>query len=121
MTLDNRQHPRFALDVDCTIVALGATLHARTRNLSRSGVSCVVPEPLSTGTEVVMEMALSFSEDRYSEPIRLGAEIMWCTRMAAGADGSERWQVGARFAAMGAAMEELLDVFIQFLQGVDEG
>jgi PilZ domain-containing protein len=113
MTIENRQHPRYALDIDCTIMALGATLHARTRNLSRSGISCMVLEPLSPGTEVMFEMALTFGPNEFSEPIRLAATVMWCTRVV------EAWQVGARFDPLTPPMGQLLGVFIQFLDGLD--
>ena len=109
-----RSQPRYALDVDCSIMALGATLRARTRNLSRSGISCMVQQTLVPGTEVVFEMALSFGGDEYSEPIRLPATIMWCTKVG------QAWQLGARFEAAQPPMGELLEVFLQFLRGIGD-
>jgi hypothetical protein len=113
--IEHRKHPRYALDVDCTLHgASDATLRARTRNLSRSGISCMLPSPLEVGAPFVIEMALAFEGGLRSEPISLGATVVWCTRLNGG------FQIGARFEVMEPPMEELLEMFIRFLQGLDE-
>ena len=114
MTTGTRGQPRYSLDVDCTIMALGTTLRARTNNLSRTGVSCMVRQMLAPGTELVIEMALAFGGEEYSEPIRLPATVMWCSKVGAA------WQLGARFEEAKPPMGELLEVFLQFLEGMAE-
>lgn len=116
MEKDQRRAPRYALEVDCLILGDEPedTLRARTRNLSRSGISCQVTQPLDAGAAVILDLALSFGHDEYSEPVRLPATVMWCTQVA-----ETSWQLGLRFGQLRPESRRFLDLFIAYLDGLE--
>lgn len=118
MEKDQRQAPRYALEIDCLILGDDPedTLRARTRNLSRSGISCQVGQPLDAGAHVILDLALSFGNDEFSEPVRLPATVMWCTQVT-----ETTWQLGLRFGTLGPDLRRFLDLFIAYLDGVEQG
>ena len=109
-----RQHPRYAIELECQIRRAGAggtaTIHGRSRNLSLSGVSCIVLEPIEISTMVEMEIALFFGGNSFSEPLRIDATIVWCTRVSGG------YQIGAKFANVRAPLRDCLTLFTEYLK-----
>ena len=62
-----------------------------------------------------MKLALVFSENQFSEQLTLPATIVWCTPFGGG------FQVGFKFGPMSPEVQGYLTLFIQFLEGDDDG
>ncbi|MBI5478366.1 MAG: PilZ domain-containing protein [Deltaproteobacteria bacterium] len=111
MVEDRRQHPRYAVEIEARVVADGAEFRAQTRDLSRSGMCFVTPEAVSVGIPVVIEAALRFSANAFSEALPLSARVMWCTAVHDG------YQVGVAFTRLHPQTVEYLDLFLKYLKG----
>jgi c-di-GMP-binding flagellar brake protein YcgR len=111
MSDERRQHPRYAVEIEARVVADGAELRAQTRDLSRSGMCFVTREPMSVGVPVVIEAALKFSANAFSEALPLSARVMWCTTVHDG------YQVGVAFTRMQPQTLEYLELFLKYLKG----
>ena len=115
-----RQFPRYAVVLDCRIRHGGATLTGRSRDVSKNGVSCVVGEAIPVSAVIELEMALAFGNDSYSEPVRLDAIVVWCTRLggpsaADGAAQNDNFQIGAKFVNMTPQLSKFIDLFAEYL------
>ena len=110
-TTEQREHPRYAVALNCEIDAGGRTVTAKSRDLSRGGIALSAGEPLDLSTEVELSIALVFGDASSSEPLRVKAVIMWCTRLG------EQWQLGAKFVQVTRETRGYLDVFLRFLEG----
>lgn len=109
---NNRRDPRFAVDIDAQVTAGDLTLQARSRDISRSGLCLITGEALSPGTEINVSLVLSFGDNAFSEPLSMGARVVWCTPLF----GS--FQVGAMFTHREGDEEmRFLDMFIRYLDG----
>jgi hypothetical protein len=53
-----RRHPRITLEVEVLIVANGAMLPGRTQDISKSGLSAIIPVELNVGDEVELQIKL---------------------------------------------------------------
>ena len=111
MSDDRRQHPRYTIEIEARVVADDAEFRARTRDLSRSGMCFVTQEPISVGIPVVIEAALKFSTNAFSEALPLSARVMWCTAV------HEGFQVGVAFTRLQAQTGEYLELFLKYLKG----
>ena len=80
----------------------------RTKNLSRGGLCADVAEPIPTGIDVDVGIALVF-DDAVSEELRLPARVAWCTPL------DEGHQVGVSFRPLDAEHAEYLAVFLRYL------
>jgi len=112
VTLQEREHPRYAHEAAVTFRAADQTFSGRTANLSRGGLCATLTESLAVGVHVEVDIQLVFPDHRQSEPLRLGGLIVWCTPVN---DGN---QVGVRFQAIGREQAEDLTMFLRYL---DEG
>ncbi len=108
---ERRQHPRYAVEIEARVVADGAEIRARTRDLSRSGMCFVTKEAVSVGIPVVIEAALKFSANAFSEALPLSARVMWCTAIPDG------FQVGVAFTRLPGQTAEYLDLFLKYVKG----
>jgi hypothetical protein len=111
MSEDRRQHPRYVVEIEARVVADDAEFRARTRDLSRSGMCFVTAEALSVGIPVVIEAALKFSANAFSEALPLAARVMWCTPVHDG------FQVGVAFTRLQRQTLEYLDLFLKYVKG----
>jgi hypothetical protein len=111
MTEQRRVHPRYAIELDCSVSTGDAQLKGRTQNLSMGGFCFEASQALPAGSICMTSLALVFSDNQFSEHLKLEAEVMWCTVTRAG------YQIGVKFAPLDAASRGYLDLFIQFLEG----
>jgi len=84
-------------------------MEGRTRNVSRGGLCADLAVALPTGKDVEIEITLVFDDKSVSEPLRLPARIVWCTRL----EGA--FQVGVSFRPMDKQRGEYLTLFLKYL------
>jgi len=115
-----RAHPRYAIELDASLELQGGarTLHGRTQDISRGGFCVLTPSgsaPVAAGTLCGVRLALVFSENEFSEELRLRGSVAWCTVLREGV------QVGVRFDEPDPTSRNYLELFIRFLEeGRDE-
>jgi c-di-GMP-binding flagellar brake protein YcgR len=112
VTLQQREHPRYAHEAAVTLSTAEHALAGRTANLSRGGLCATLSEPLAVGVHAEVDIQLVFEDNRQSEPLRLVGLIVWCTEVH---DGH---QVGVRFQGIDGEKAEDLTMFLRYL---DEG
>jgi hypothetical protein len=107
-----RGHPRYAVDVEVTLTLdSGLRVRARTRDLSRTGICVITGESLPGGETVRIDLVLAFGDNAFSEPLTLGARVVWCTNIASS------FQVGAMFDDLTEQQDGFLEMFLHFLDG----
>jgi len=107
-----RRHPRYAVDVDATLVFPdGRRLKVRTRDLSRNGVCLIAGESVKPGEMAAVDLVLSFGNNAFSEPLVLPARVVWCTRIG------DAFQLGAMFDEVSEEQDGFLEMFLHFLDG----
>jgi hypothetical protein len=109
MSSESRAHPRYALEVDAEVRTASGNLPARTRDVSRGGLALTLPQALPLGTEVMLNLALVFDEETFSEPLLLRARVVWCTRLA------DKHHIGTTFVSMTNEQRAYLDMFMRYL------
>ena len=109
---DQRQHPRYAIELDAEIRAGELRVLGRTRDISRGGFCMQAAQPIVAGSGCDVTLALVFSENQFSEQLALNASVAWCTPVK----GS--FQIGVKFEKLAPQQLGYLDLFIKFL---DEG
>ena len=110
--VEPRRHPRYAVDVDATLVLSdGRRLKTRTRDLSRNGVCVIATEAVVPGETASVHLVLSFGNNAYSEPLVLSGRVVWCTKIA------DVFQVGAMFDPVTQEQDGFLEMFLHFLDG----
>ena len=57
----------------------GKRIPARARDVSRTGVCLIIAEQTPAGSSVTVELVLSFGDQRFSAPLRLKTNVVWCT------------------------------------------
>jgi hypothetical protein len=92
------------------------TLHVGTReyrgtttNVSRGGLAADLPNAIATDTEVEVDLQLVFDDDAHSEPLRIGARVVWCTTV------DDAYQVGLAFKPLPAETAQYLVLFLRYL------
>jgi hypothetical protein len=110
MSENRRQHPRYAIELDAEIHSRELRIVGRTRDVSKGGFCMLTERPLVIGTACEVLLALVFSENQFSEQLRLQATIVWCTPMRG------MFQVGLKFAPLDAENRKYLSLFMQFLE-----
>jgi hypothetical protein len=78
-------------------------------NVSRGGLSADVPQEIPAGTEVAVDLQLSFGDGWYSEPLHLPGQIVWCTSI------NNAYQVGLAFRRLDADRAMYLMMFLRYL------
>jgi c-di-GMP-binding flagellar brake protein YcgR len=111
---EQRQHPRYAIELDAEANFDGQRFMGRTHDISRGGFCFHMPDALPLGAVGTVKLALVFSENSFSEQLELPATIVWCTPIGGA------YQVGFKFGPLSPAMQGYLTLFIQFLEGDDE-
>jgi hypothetical protein len=89
----------------------GTEFRARTRDFSRSGMCFVTHEVVPIGVPVVIQAALKFGANAFSEALPLSARVMWCTAV------HEGYQVGVAFTRLQAHTLGYLEMFLKYLKG----
>ena len=112
---DQRQHPRYAIELDAEIIVGETIVTGRTRDISRGGFCVLANQPLPVHTGCEVKLALVFSENQFSEHLALAATVQWCTPI------KSAYQIGIKFSALEPHYRGYLDLFIKFLDGGDEG
>jgi len=109
-----RQHPRYAIALQVKIAAGERVVVGESKDLSRGGISLHAPEPFAVSDAVELEIALVFGDNTFSEPLKLPAVMVWCTKMGA------RWQLGAKFVKPNHETREYLELFLRYLEGDED-
>ena len=111
---DQRQHPRYAIELDAEVRVGGASVAGRTHDISKGGFCMMARSSVPVGATGEVRLALVFSETEFSEHLTLPAMTVWCTPMKG------VYQIGVKFAALDATNRGYLDLFLKFLEGGDE-
>jgi len=115
MTVEQRQHPRYAIELDAEITVAGTSVSGRTHDISRGGFSMLARQSVPVGANGEVKLALVFSETEFSEHLVLPAMAVWCTPMKGA------YQIGVKFGALDPQNRAYLDLFMKFLDGGEEG
>lgn len=111
---DQRQHPRYAIELDAEVSVGESTVTGRTHDISRGGFCMEADAPLPAHAECSVKLALVFSETEFSEHLMLQASTVWCTPLKVG------YQIGVKFDRLDSQNKAYLDLFIKFLDGGDD-
>ncbi|MDB4965862.1 MAG: type pilus assembly PilZ [Myxococcales bacterium] len=112
---DQRQHPRYAIELDVEVIVDGVAVAGRTHDISRGGFCMLGRSPVAVPATGEVRLALVFSETEFSEHLSLPGSTVWCTPMKG------QYQIGVKFSNLDAQSRGYLDLFIKFLDGGDEG
>lgn len=114
MTIEKRQHPRYAIELDAEVSVAGTSVGGRTQDISRGGFCMLAKQSIPVGASGDVKLALVFSETEFSEHLILPAMTVWCTPVKGA------YQIGVKFAPIDQTNRGYLDLFIKFLNGGDE-
>ena len=114
MTIEQRQHPRYAIELDVEITVAGTTVTGRTHDISRGGFCMLARQSVPVGASAEVKLALVFSETEFSEHLILSAMTVWSTPMKGA------YQIGVKLAPLDVQNRAYLDLFIKFLDGGDD-
>lgn len=111
MTRPEREHPRFAHEAMITFHAMERAIVGSTRNVSRGGLCATLPEPITVGSGIEIDLQLLFSGSHRSEPLRLPVRVAWCTEI------DDQYQIGVQFLPLHEETAADLQMFLRFLDG----
>jgi c-di-GMP-binding flagellar brake protein YcgR len=111
---DQRQHPRYAIELDAEVIVGGVSVVGRTHDISRGGFCMLARSPIPVHATGEVRMALVFSETEFSEHLTLPAMTVWCTPMKGA------YQIGVKFAQLDPQSRGYLDLFMKFLDGDED-
>ncbi len=111
---DQRQHPRYAIELDAEVIVAGTSVTGRTHDISRGGFCMLARQSVPVGATAEVKLALVFSETEFSEHLSLPAMTVWCTPMKGA------YQIGVKFAQLDATNRGYLDLFMKFLEGGED-
>jgi hypothetical protein len=111
---DQRQHPRYAIELDAEVLVGGQSVAGRTADISKGGFCMLAKGSVPVGATGEVKLALVFSETEFSEHLTLPAMTVWCTPMKG------VYQIGVKFTALDQQSRAYLDLFIKFLDDGDE-
>jgi hypothetical protein len=111
---DQRQHPRYAIELDAEVTVGDLTVAGRTHDISRGGFCMLAARALPAHSACEVRLALVFSENQFSEHLTLPATLVWCTPV------KNMFQIGVKFGTLDPQNRGYLDLFIQFLDGGDD-
>jgi len=106
-----RAHPRYALEIDAELHVGERRIPARTRNISRGGLSLAAHEEVPIGSGVTVNLALVFEEESMSEPLPLLGRIVWCSPLRDG-----EFQLGVVFVSVRPDERRYVDMFVRYLR-----
>lgn len=105
-----REHPRYATDAAVELrTEDGQRIAGRTRNVSRGGLSALLPVALAQGTRLTATLALVFDSDTFSEPLEVSARVVWSTAIG------DEFQIGVAFVGLDDQQRRFLSMFIRYL------
>jgi hypothetical protein len=105
-----RADPRYALEIDAEITVGDDRFPARTRDVSRGGLSFLFPRPVTVGAAVGIAVSLVSEERALSEPLALRGRVVWCTPIAG------NHQVGVTFVSLTGDQRVYLELFLRYLE-----
>ena len=108
-----RVDPRYTVEIDAEIALGPDRFPARTRNLSRGGISIVAPRALPVGEAVGVSLSLGRDERAMSEPLPLRGRVVWSTPLPSG-----EHQVGVTFVGLTGDGRVYLELFLRYLADV---
>ncbi len=111
---DQRQHPRYAVELDAEIRVGDVVVGGRTHDISRGGFCMLARHPVPMHAACEVKLALVFSESEFSEQLSLQAATVWCTPLKG------VYQIGVKFGQLAPQSQAYLELFIRFLEGGDE-
>jgi hypothetical protein len=111
VSVENRKHPRYAIELDAKIRVGHALITGRTHDISRGGFCMLARDPVPVHAAAEVRLALVFSETVFSEQLTLAAETVWCTRI------KDLYQIGVKFGALDGQSHGYLELFMKFLGG----
>ena len=106
-----REHPRVNVDIQVAVSVADEKFAARTRDMSRAGLSLIGEQPIPADTEISLELVLTFGEAGTSEPLKVIGRVAWCTAMFGA------YQIGVKFVKLDDDRARYLDMFLGFLDG----
>jgi PilZ domain len=109
VSLQEREHPRYAHEAAVTFTTSHGALSGRTANLSRGGLCATLSQPLAIGLHLAVDIQLVFEDAPRSEPLRLPGLVVWCTAVD---DGH---QIGVSFQGLEGEQAEDLTMFLRYL------
>ena len=109
MSTPEREHPRYAHEAAVTLHVGNKAYDGHTRNVSRGGLCADLPAAIALGTDLAVDLSLVFDEDTQSDPLRLAARVVWCTKVDDG------YQIGLVFKPLSAEQLEFMNLFLRFL------
>jgi hypothetical protein len=112
--IDQRQHPRFAIELDAEVSVDRVSVAGRTHDISRGGFCMLAPSPVPVPSVCAVKLALVFSENEFSEHLTLSATTVWCTPL------KNAYQIGVKFGVLDPHHRAYLDLFIKFLDDGEE-
>jgi c-di-GMP-binding flagellar brake protein YcgR len=112
---ENRQHTRYAIELDAEAHFENEWLRGRTQDISCGGFCVLAPRALPVGSVGEVRLALVFSENQFSEQLTLPALIVWCTQLR------DAHQIGFKFGRLSEESKNYLSMFMQFLEGGEHG
>ena len=106
-----REHPRYNVDIQVTVIVGDSKLAARTRDMSRAGLCLIADQPIEGDSEISVDLVLTFGDAGATEPLKLFGRVAWCTALF----GS--YQIGVKFVKLDSDRARYLDMFVGFLDG----
>ncbi len=111
---DQRQHPRYAIELDAEVIVGELVVGGRTHDISRGGFCMLAQKPVPVHAACEVKLALVFSETEFSEHLTLSASTVWCTPL------KDAYQIGIKFGQLDRQSLGYLELFINFLDGGDD-
>lgn len=112
---EQRQHPRYAIELDAEVTVGDVVVSGRTHDISRGGFCMLARHPVPVHAACEVRLALVFSENEFSEHLTLTAATVWCTPV------KNAYQIGIKFGQLDPQARGYLELFIKFLDGGDDG
>ena len=112
MTVNQRRHQRYVVEIAAEVELEGQVLVAATQNVSRGGVGLVLDCQLTEGASIRLRLFLTQDgiEDPDEEPFSAKATVVWCAEQEGGS-----FTCGTRFGTLPSAQSTLLARFVEAL------
>jgi hypothetical protein len=114
--INNRLHPRFAIELDAQVIVGDLCVAGRTRDISRGGFCMLAQGQVPTHTRCEIRLSLVFSHNEFSEQLSLPATVVWCTPLKQ----EQAYQVGIKFGELDAQTLGYLNLFVNFLDSEED-
>jgi c-di-GMP-binding flagellar brake protein YcgR len=110
VVVEKRRARRYDVDISAEVYTAASVLPASTNNLSESGVSLDLSEPLDEEATIGVSLFLVTDgiEDPDAEPLNLQAQVVWCAERE-----DEGYSAGMRFKEIDDNNEEAIKSFLE--------